>query len=67
MRKWEEEDIYGDRAMWIRAYDIPAHACSAGFFEAFVNSLGSFVCLDEKIANETSFEVARFRVCVPLS
>lgn len=60
-------DIDEGRVVWIRAYGVPVHAWSAKFFVKLVDSLGSFICLDESTSKGTNLDIARFMVRVPLS
>lgn len=50
------------RDMWNRTYGVSSHAWDGDFFVSLANSLGSFVCTDESIANKNNLDVARFMV-----
>lgn len=51
----------------MRAYRILVVAWNSDFFVELVNSLGKFICVDDKTASGTQFNVTRLILEVPFN
>lgn len=66
MKKWQENIIDNSRSVWLKIFGIPVMAWHNEFFVTLANSLGKFICVDDRTASGSCFDVARMLVEVPL-
>lgn len=66
MKRWEKDSIEGGRVVWLKVFGVPIIAWNNEYFVSLDNSLGKFICVDDRTASGDWFDVARLLVEVPV-
>lgn len=51
--------------MWLRSHGVACHAWSVDFFVSIVNSLGSYICVNDNTLTGYNMDIARILIRVP--